>query len=489
VAVSDGSYFPEEKKAAAAWIIESACGTQWIMGSLLIPGSEASYSSYRSELTGLVAISLTMKILAGGCAQPKHVIIGCDGKSALNSLSLTKDDLTANTSNYDLLSILVDIWDLCTMKPYPVHVKGHQDDDQEAALTRMEKLNVLVDQLARLTAEGQTTRRSLFTLPLLGIKPVMQHGIPITGRLHSTLYSGIVDNNLARYLEDKFLRPFCTIDDIALSAFRHARSTSHLGMVKFMSKWWSNTLPTGVIMQRRKHRIFNRCPRCNEWGEDRLHLIVCWDSRAKIIRQWYLDTLHHLLIKLSTHPEIIDFIMEGLTAFFRSPHQRDETRYADRWKEEQRLLGWYNFVSGFIGKTLVEKQQRHFQNLGRRNKGKQWASKLVTHNWHMIYKQWLGRNEVLHQKEIINTLSGGALLDIEVEKVYDAGYEDLPPATHKWFRMTKHQLMEKSVEYKKGWLLIVRSIRESLNIAEYSIFSSSRALRTWVGLAKNRTIR
>jgi hypothetical protein len=74
------------------------------------------------------------------------------------------------------------------------------------------------------------------------------------------------------------------------------------------------------------------------------------------------------------------------------------------------------------------------------------------------------------------------LLDIEVERVYDMGYADLPPSTHKWFRLPKHALMEKSIEYKKGWLLIVRTVRESLKIAEYSIFTSSRALRKWVGL-------
>jgi hypothetical protein len=142
-----------------------------------------------------------------------------------------------------------------------------------------------------------------------------------------------VNNNLANYFEDKFLHPFCAID-IALSAFQHACSISHLGMVKFMSKWWSNTVPTGVIMQQHIHRIFNCCPWCNEWGEDRLHLIVCWDSRAKIIRQRYLDTLHHLLVKISTHPDIVSFFTEGLSAFFQRPHQRVEIRYVDQRKEE-----------------------------------------------------------------------------------------------------------------------------------------------------------
>jgi hypothetical protein len=75
-------------------------------------------------------------------------------------------------------------------------------------------------------------------------------------------------------------------------------------------------------------------------------------------------------------------------------------------------------------------------------------------------------------------------LDIEVEREYEAGCADLPSIAHKWFRIPKHHLLDKSVDYKKSWLLIVRTIREALNISEYSIFSSSRALRKWVGLNK-----
>ena len=156
--------------------------------------------------------------------------------------------------------------------------------------------------------------------------------------------------------------------------------------------------------------------------------------------------------------------------------------YTEAWKQEQQSIGWMNFLSGFISQAMVAKQQQYYRELGRRNKGKQWAGKIISQNWKYVYKMWLGRNEVLHQKENIHALSGAVLLDIEVEREYDAGPMDLPQSVHKWFRMSKQQLMEQSVDYKKGWLLIVRTVRESLNIAEYSIFSSSKSLRKWVGL-------
>ena len=131
---------------------------------------------------------------------------------------------------------------------------------------------------------------------------------------------------------------------------------------------------------------------------------------------------------------------------------------------------------------MVQCQQAYYKQLGLRNKGKQWASKIIQHNWVTVHKLWIGRNEVLHQTSIINSLSGVVLLDIEIEKEYDAGYDDLPRTVHKWYSIPKDQLMEKSTEYKKRWLLIVRTVKEALNIAEYSLFTSSRALRKWIGL-------
>jgi hypothetical protein len=95
---------------------------------------------------------------------------------------------------------------------------------------------------------------------------------------------------------------------------------------------------------------------------------------------------------------------------------------------------------------------------------------------------WLGRNEVLHKKDVINKLSGQCLLDIEIEREYEAGYEGLPEVVHKWFQQSKDELLARSIEYKKGWLLIVKTVKESLQIAEYSIFTSSRSLRRWIGL-------
>jgi hypothetical protein len=206
VAVSDGSYLPDRRSATAAWIIESSCGTQWIMGSLVVPGPSDCYSSYRSELTGLLAISITMKLLSGGCPQPRHVLVGCDGKAALQALALKKDDVNSNATHLDLLSIIIDVWNSSTMEPYPIHIKGHQDESQES-LTRLEKMNVLVDKLAKMTAEAQEVQSPNIVIPCMGMKQLTKTGINITGCIYQSLYSRIVDTNVCQYFETRLLPP------------------------------------------------------------------------------------------------------------------------------------------------------------------------------------------------------------------------------------------------------------------------------------------
>ena len=61
VAVSDGSNFADMHCAAAAWIFESECRTQWIIGSVIIPGATTDFNAYRSELTGYMAPPLAKR--------------------------------------------------------------------------------------------------------------------------------------------------------------------------------------------------------------------------------------------------------------------------------------------------------------------------------------------------------------------------------------------------------------------------------------------
>jgi hypothetical protein len=191
------------------------------------------------------------------------------------------------------------------------------------------------------------------------------------------------------------------------------------------------------------------------------------------------------MISEHTDPSIHAFILQGLEAFRRSPTSPPPDVLPYQWQRDLWSIGWLNFLSGFLPESMVAQQQQYFISIGSRKGSQKWAGKLIYQLWLLVHQLWLGRNEVLHQKSIINQLSGEALLDIEVEREFDQGYRDLPAVIHKWYNQSKEELLEKSVEYKKGWLLIVKTMKESMKIADYSIFSSSKALRKWVGLPNN----
>jgi hypothetical protein len=436
VSVSDGSYFPETKQAACAWLIESSCRSQWIMGSVRTPGTHDVQSAYRSEVAGLWAISMTHKLLSCCLPQPKHLIVGCDGKAALNILSSSKNCINASSQHSDLTSVIIDLWSSMNVLPHPVHILGHQDATTNR-LNRFEIMNVLVDRLATLTAPTRTPTSQSNRAPTMGMDVVKYKDKQVCGDMYSTLYNSITQDRLMEYLSHKIVSSPAVTLTIDLRSFAKARRCTTTSMIKFVTKWISNTIATGVILQRRNHRIFNRCPRCNAWGEDKVHVVVCWDIRAKVIWDRQMEYLKSLMLSLNTHPEIYSFIIQGLARFRTHPHSPSGPQEEQEvWKQEQREIGWLNFLSGFISTKIVQLQHDHYKTLGLRRTGHTWAEKIISHGWQLIYKLWLGRNEVLHRKEVINSLSGELLLDIEVEKEYNAGYKLLPRSIHKWFFYT-----------------------------------------------------
>jgi hypothetical protein len=482
VTVSDGSFFPDTRQAACAWVIESACRSQWIMGSIKTPGSQQAHSAYRSELAGLMAISTVLKLLSCCLPSPSHIIVGCDGQAALSTLSAHRDDLKAASKHSDIQSVIIDLWATMKTAPYPVHIKGHQDKSGHY-LSRLEEMNILVDRLATLTASAEVHPQSQCpVLTHLGLVPVQYKGHFICGDMYNTLYTGLTRARLQDYISTKLLSPRAELANINFRAFTLARKQAPVATNKFISKWISDTLATGRVLQKRNHRIFNRCPRCDAWGEDKLHVAICWDLRARVIWDKQMTQLKALLISLHTHPDIYNFITHGLEYFRAHPTQGPQRQYQELWQIEQSSIGWLNFITGFLGNLMVHKQQEHYLALGIRKKGHTWAAAIVNHGWYTVQKLWRGRNMVLHNKDRIHSLSGGALLDIEIEKEYALGCAELPRPIRRWFNQSLEQLMGQTIEYKKGWLLIVRTVKEAMHIAEYSIFSSSKTLRQWVGL-------
>lgn len=104
--------------------------------------------------------------------------------------------------------------------------------------------------------------------------------------------------------------------------------------------------------------------------------------------------------------------------------------------------------------------------------------------WNITQQLWLHRNDVLHNTEALNMLSGLTTLKLIIATEYNAGSSNLPGVYSTYFHLPLQQLLKKSPNYLKQWFLIIRSARESCAIStRLDEFSSNGPLRTWVGLS------
>ena len=101
------------------------------------------------------------------------------------------------------------------------------------------------------------------------------------------------------------------------------------------------------------------------------------------------------------------------------------------------------------------------------------------------------RNEALHKVEKIQELEGLQILNKSINKEWKIGLSELPMIEYShMFRIKEKELMEKSIEGKKDWLLVVKLARELHEDKERVIdkFDKNEELREWIGLKWEKNI-
>jgi hypothetical protein len=88
IAVSDGSF--KNGHGTAAWILyfSDSCNC---VGRVVVPEEAHDQSAYRSELTGLYATAISVRLLERRFGIIGSVTMGCDGLSALQQVSMSAD--------------------------------------------------------------------------------------------------------------------------------------------------------------------------------------------------------------------------------------------------------------------------------------------------------------------------------------------------------------------------------------------------------------
>ena len=99
--VSDRSYYPNEKVGAAAWMIITPDGTEWIEGGGVLLCPADVQNSYRSELGGQVGIASCLQSIKHEFdGQETTLLTACDNLGALNKVGSPRAKTTEKLRSY-----------------------------------------------------------------------------------------------------------------------------------------------------------------------------------------------------------------------------------------------------------------------------------------------------------------------------------------------------------------------------------------------------
>jgi hypothetical protein len=148
IAVSDGSF--KQARGTASFVIEAKNSKGRLRGDNIVAGQPGDQSAYRSELSGLLGIVVTVceickvhRIVEG------RITVACDGEEALLRAFDPDRYTTTKSQNFDLILGIRKLTSESPIKWSFRHVYGHQDDDPYAVLDRWATLNTEMDTAAK----------------------------------------------------------------------------------------------------------------------------------------------------------------------------------------------------------------------------------------------------------------------------------------------------------------------------------------------------
>ena len=234
VAVSDGSFSPQDDEGACAWIVACPDASEWISGGGMVP---EGVDSYRAELAGQIGIASFLEgYLLHNPALKPVIKCCCDGVSALNRTGMPLDHSIrcSRSTHADFVSILSSLWPTLLFVLEIEWVKGRQDDLQRP-LTVIEHLNCWMDSKAKRIVHSnlRSRQRLRFHPTTLGLDTITIDDSLVYIHIQQPLY------RLGETLE---VDTAILQDSISWSTFLgKARKSCPLSLSVFVTKQISNT--------------------------------------------------------------------------------------------------------------------------------------------------------------------------------------------------------------------------------------------------------
>lgn len=475
-AVSDGSF--KQGHGSAAWIVVISPSCQ-IFGSTVVPGEPEDQSAYRSELTGIYGIVMTIRHLEQHFHVTGAITVGCDGLSALNKARLKTDFIDPNEPHFDLIMAIRHICNESSWTWDWIHVKGHQDaSKQEHDLDAWSKWNIQMDSEAKKhweVSKHTKIRETIFGEPW----QTFVENKKIISSMRTILRNTCTSGPAIQYWSKKMRFGPYKPQDIDWDSFGAAMKAIPTARQHWISKTITGFCATGRMMRRRRERETDACPRCGE-PEDVEHVWCCgydtealWNKAINDLRVWMDDN--------STHPQMRDAIIHGLNSWRSGTAETFSTLIP--WLQElttkQQQCGWRNFFEGLWITDWLIATQRYFLKIAPKKSPRRWTSALIRKMWLIAWDLWEHRNGYLHDKE---TSILSQQVDADISEQFSLGLKQLDNPTKALFQGGLTKVLAKPLEVKQQWLRRVTEARHNSALGQSSFQSERQVMAQWLGL-------
>ena len=434
-AVSDGSFQPEEKIGAAAWVLEEGITETHTCGAMPVIGEKSLQNPCRSEVMGIYYLLLHIyKLCQDHNIHSGRMSIHCDGLSAIQSIQYQSSEIYTTGKNFDIINAIVNITHKLPLQITYEHIKGHQDRGSAYnSLSRLAQLNIMVDSLAKqeakkIKASNHTYHHESIPYSICEVSIATKHfqTVKIGSNLTQTVRTLLTGDTSRDYWIKK---------NNAGNTFRHIdwelRQKS-LGNISTSQQRWLCKFSTGFcgvgkMLQRYKWQNHTKCPRCLADNETTRHVLQCRGAGVATIWEEELTALDAWMLQNKVHSELKKLIIKGIEAWvYKTPiTYSPSNQHLQRAQKLQDRIGWFPFLLGFWADSFFKCQQEYMQEQRHLKSPQLLLSKVQRRVWHIAWKLWEHRNKFLHETNHSYHPTEIIAISAKIEKEWKRNLEDI----------------------------------------------------------------
>ena len=474
IGVADGSHKDPLSAASFSLASPSLSRQLHLVGSVPTPGGPKEQSSYRAELTGILALILSLELICrANNVTTGSVQLSCDNDTALKWV-FGLSAVTCETPDNDVIRSARAALSSLPITCIPVVVKGHRDDHIPfQKLPFLNQQNVLMDNLAKLFRNNLLRRGykpKYRPLPFIDQQQwtLLIDSKPVTSNFYSTvLHHRSSKNRISQLQEKGFSSTASSLTD--WESIGSALRSLPLHRQHWLLKHVSGRSSVGEEMLRRKVWQSDYCPRCSAGSENTSHIALCRAPSAKRIWTGFIENLPEWFDSQNTDSTIKEAILIYLRRWhsglpFPTQPLLNTTPEIKSALSAQHEIGWDNFIFGRCATQWTEIQHSHALHLGLRRTGKQWMRHLIKHLWTFLWDQWEARNDVLHKNSIAQERQGLASLRQTASQEFNKGpMITMTPEERSLWKVSLPTLLDRSPMLLRSWLEKVEAARSLAN--------------------------